>query len=604
VRDEFLARLVLRPGERWLDLATCTGPIALRAARVAAHVSAQDLFLARGPRLAGAERLSVRFEIGDAERLPHPEAGAAAQPDRSPDGVRHELGRLLPAPPADQRLQRPAHLPAPHRPAPYARFRRRLGARHGFVEKWAPVIFEQHYLGCLAHASYLVADERSGIAAVVDPQRDVERYVDAARRVGCHIRHVFLTHFHADFVAGHLELRDREGAVIHLGARARAEYEFLPAGDGDMLELGPGVRIEVLETPGHSPESISLLVYDLARDTAAPQAVLTGDTLFVGDVGRPDLRASLGWSAEALGSMLYDSLRDKLLALPDTTLVYPAHGAGSLCGKNLGAETVSTIGDQRAQNYALQEMDRREFVHVVTADQPDTPRYFSYDAALNAREHPTLPESLERELRPLGLDDVLELQRSRAHVLDTRRAELFEAAHLAGSLNIGLEGRYATWCGTILDPQRPVAIITDPGREHEAATRLGRIGFDNVAGYLEAGMVALAARPDLVAAVERLAPSGLAERLGDPEPPVLIDVRTEREYDDQRIERAENVPLSRLAEHPNELAPEKAVVVYCSSGYRSAIAASLLLSRGFERVGDLAGGIAAWESAAADLPEA
>jgi hydroxyacylglutathione hydrolase len=466
------------------------------------------------------------------------------------------------------------------------------------------VILEQHYLGCLAHASYLVADERSGVAAVVDPQRDVDQYLEAARRVGCRIGHVFLTHFHADFVAGHLELRDREGATIHLGARAQAEYEFFPAADGATVELGPWVRIEVLETPGHSPESISLLVYDLARDATAPHAVLTGDTLFVGDVGRPDLRASLGWSAEQLGSLLYDSLREKLLTLPDATLVYPAHGAGTLCGRNLGAATASTIGEQRAHNYALQPMGRAEFVRIVTADQPETPSYFGYDAVLNARECPTLSESLERELHPLSLDELLALQRSGAQVLDTRRAEQFEAAHIAGSLNVGLDGRYATWCGTVLDRERRVAIVADPGREREATMRLGRIGFDVVAGYLEGGMEALAERPDIVAGVERLAPSALAERLVEVPPPVLVDVRTERECADRRIDRARNVPLGRLPERLDELPRERALVVYCSSGYRSAIAASLLLGRGFGRVADLAGGIAAWDSAGPDLPEA
>jgi hydroxyacylglutathione hydrolase len=262
------------------------------------------------------------------------------------------------------------------------------------------VILKQYYLGCLAHASYLVADEGSGEAAVVDPQRDVDGYVDDAHRLGCRIRHVFLTHFHADFVAGHLELRDREQARIYLGARAEAEYAFTPLRDRESVRLGQ-VRLEVLETPGHSPESISILVYDLDDDDRRPHAVLSGDTLFIGDVGRPDLRASLGWSAETLGGLLYDSLHGKLLKLPDETLVYPAHGAGSLCGKNLSTDTVSTIGVQRRYNYALQPMDREEFVRVVTADQPDTPDYFAYDAALNTQERPTYDAE---QVTPLTLD--------------------------------------------------------------------------------------------------------------------------------------------------------------------------------------------------------
>jgi glyoxylase-like metal-dependent hydrolase (beta-lactamase superfamily II) len=332
------------------------------------------------------------------------------------------------------------------------------------------VILEQYYLGCLAHASYLIADEQSRTAAVVDPQRDVDQYLRDARRLGVCIRHVLLTHFHADFVAGHLELRDRAGATIYLGSRARAEYEFVPLGGGGVVELGPEVRLEAVETPGHSPESISILVHDLTSDRPGPYAVLTGDTLFIGDVGRPDLRASLGWSAEALGATLYDSLRDKLLTLPDETLVYPAHGAGSLCGKNLSTETVSTIGAQRLDNYALQPMSRDEFVAIVTADQPDTPPYFTYDAVLNARERPTLEEALERELRPLSLEAVLALRREGAQVLDTREPADFEAAHFEGSVLVGLGGSYATWCGTVLDRDRPVVLVCEPGREQEAAT--------------------------------------------------------------------------------------------------------------------------------------
>jgi hydroxyacylglutathione hydrolase len=460
------------------------------------------------------------------------------------------------------------------------------------------VILEQHYLGCLAHASYFVADEQARLAAVVDPQRDIDRYLESARRTGTEIRHVLLTHLHADFLAGHLELRDRTGATIHLGAAASAEYEFVPMATGAAIELGPSVRIEALETPGHSPESISLLIYDLARDRETPNAVLTGDTLFVGDVGRPDLRAGLGWPAEQLGEMLYDSLHEKLLALPDTTLVYPAHGPGTLCGRSLGAETVSTIGAQRAENYALQPMPRPEFVHMVTADLPDAPPYFEYDAVLNAREHPTLAESLAGELRPLSLGELLQLQGEHAQILDTRSAEQFEGAHLRGALNVGLDGRYATWCGTVLDRERPVAIIADPGRENESTVRLGRIGFDLVAGYLDGGMQALSERPDLVAKVERLAPSALAQRLAGDEPPKLLDVRTEQECAGGTIDGAICVPLAHLRDSLPQLQPDEPLAVYCSSGYRSAIAASMLLNVGYERVSDLAGGISAWEAAA------
>src|SRR5437763_2937643 len=262
------------------------------------------------------------------------------------------------------------------------------------------MILKQYYLGCLAHASYLIGDEASSTAIVVDPQRDIEQYLADAAKSGLGIRHVFLTHFHADFVAGHLELRDRCGATIHLGSRAEAEYAFVPMKDGDTLEF-PGLRLQVLETPGHTIESISILVFDLKKDPAKPYAVLTGDTLFIGDVGRPDLRASLGWTAHDLGSQLYDSLHNRILPLPDETLVYPAHGAGSLCGKQLSSDTVPSLGDQRRLNYALQPMTKDEFIRLVTADQPDAPAYFTYDAVLNTREHATLDSNLEHVLHPI-----------------------------------------------------------------------------------------------------------------------------------------------------------------------------------------------------------
>ncbi len=459
------------------------------------------------------------------------------------------------------------------------------------------MVLEQYYLGCLAHASYLIADEASGLAAVVDPQRDVEQYLDDSARLGCRIAHVFLTHFHADFVAGHLELRERTGASIHLGARAQAEYPFVAMADGDDLHLG-AVRLTVLETPGHSPESISILVYDPEHGTGVPFAVLTGDTLFIGDVGRPDLRGALGWSAEDLASLLYDSLHDKLARLPGDTLVYPAHGAGSLCGKHLSSETVSTIGVQRAYNYALAPMSRERFIETVTSDLPDAPAYFTYDAVLNAREHPTLDQALERELKPLALEQVLELVASGAQLLDTREPAKFEGAHLKGSLNVGLGGSYATWCGTLLDPERPIVVISEPGREIEAATRLGRIAFDTVAGYLTGGMQALDAEPGLLDRIERITAGSLAERLRAADRPMLIDVRAPGEWAEGRIEAAVNLPLSRFPEQMAALPRDRPIVVHCASGYRSAIAASLLQREGFSGVADLVGGLPAWESAA------
>jgi glyoxylase-like metal-dependent hydrolase (beta-lactamase superfamily II)/rhodanese-related sulfurtransferase len=461
------------------------------------------------------------------------------------------------------------------------------------------MILKQFYLQCLAHASYLVGDTATRTAAVVDPQRDVEQYLAFAGEHGLRIAHVFLTHFHADFIAGHLELRERTGATIYLGAAAKAEYRFTPLHDGDVVELGR-VRLSALETPGHTVESISILVYDLDQSAAEPYAVLTGDTLFVGDVGRPDLRVALGWSASDLGGMLYDSLRTRLLPLPDASLVYPAHGAGSLCGKALSKETFSTIGEQRRSNYALQPMSKAAFVELVTADQPDAPPYFSYDAVLNSQEHPTLDEALAREVSPLGLDHVLALQSVGAQILDVRDPAEFAATHLSGSINIGLGGQYATWAGTVLSREKPIVIIAAPGREREAATRLGRIGFDQVVGYLQDGLQSVESRPELTSSTERVSAQVAAERMATgprERSPLALDVRAPREREQKHISGSVGMPLNHLDERLSELPTDRPLLVYCAGGYRSAIAASLLERHGFKQVSEIAGGFAAWEAA-------
>ncbi len=461
------------------------------------------------------------------------------------------------------------------------------------------MVLKQYYLGCLAHASYLIGDEAGSIGVVVDPQRDIQQYLEDAARLGLKIGHVFLTHFHADFVAGHLELRDRCGATIHLGSRAQAEYSFVAMKDGETLEF-PGVRLQVLETPGHTIESISILVFDLAKDRQRPYAVLTGDTLFIGDVGRPDLRASLGWSAADLGARLFDSLRNKLLPLPDETLVYPAHGAGSLCGKQLSSDTVSSLGDQRRLNYALQPMSQEEFILLVTADQPEAPLYFTYDAVLNAREHTTLDKNLEHVLHPIPLDEVLQMGDAGAQILDVRDAAEYAKGHLAGSINIGLGGQYATWAGTVLERVKPIVIIAEPGREQEAALRLGRIGFDHVKGYLEGGMAALAGRPDLVWPTERVTAADVAEQLAGDEPAFLLDIRNPREWQTRHIAGSVNIPLNHLQERIGEIPRDRRIAVHCAGGYRSSIAASILHQYGITNLIEMAGGLAAWQ--AAQLP--
>jgi len=463
------------------------------------------------------------------------------------------------------------------------------------------MILKQYYLGCLAHASYLLGDEASATGIVVDPQRDIQQYLKDAETFGLQIRHVFLSHFHADFVAGHLELRDRCGATIHLGAQAQAEYPFVPMKDGDTLDF-PGMRLQILETPGHTIESISILVFDLAKDAAKPYAVLTGDTLFIGDVGRPDLRASLGWTADDLGAHLYDSIHNKLLPLPDETLVYPAHGAGSLCGKKLSSDTVSSLGDQRRLNYALQPMSKEEFIRLVTADQPDAPAYFTYDAILNTRERATLDKNLEQVLHPIDLEEVLRMGDQGAQILDVRDAAEYAKGHLAGSINIGLGGQYATWAGTVLDRQKPIVIIAEPSREQEAALRLGRIGFDHVKGYLEGGMEALSERPDLVWPTERVSAPMVAEELAGADAPLVLDIRNPREWATKHIGGSVNIPLNHLQERMAEIPRNRRIAVHCAGGYRSSIAASILHQYGITNLIEMAGGLAAWE--AAKLPVA
>lgn len=471
---------------------------------------------------------------------------------------------------------------------------------HKHAEKENSIWLKQYYLGCLAHASYLIADEASGTAVVVDPQRDIDQYLHDAAQHQFHIDYVFLTHFHADFLAGHIELRDRVGATICLGAQAQADFDFRRFAQGDTLAFGQ-VRLETLETPGHTPEAISILVYDLDQDRQHPHAVLTGDTLFIGDVGRPDLMASVGMSSDELSGMLYDSLQQKLLPLPDETLVYPAHGAGSMCGKNLSSETFSTLGTQRRFNDALQPMSKDEFIALVTVDQPEAPAYFSYDAMLNRRERQTLTQTLQRVLKPLMLDEVVRQMNAGAQILDVRDAAAFESGYLHGSVNVGLQGSFATWAGTVLEQDAPIVLIAPPGQEEEAAMRLGRIGFDHVVGYLSGGAGALNARPDLVCSIERVTAVELAESLAMPTPPLVLDVRAPGERRGKYIEGSVHLPLNRLKRQLNDVPRDRNVVLQCAGGYRSAIAASILANHGQTQIADLVGGLAAWEEAGLDL---
>lgn len=450
------------------------------------------------------------------------------------------------------------------------------------------MFIQRYYLECLSHASYMVADETTKEAAVIDPQRDIDIYLDDAKQRGFTIKWAILTHFHADFVAGHIELRDRVGAEIVLGSKAEAEFDHRKLGDGESIEFGD-VRLEGMETPGHTPEGLTILAFDKAQDDSAPVAAFTGDTLFIGDVGRPDLLASIGVTADELAEMLYGSV-EKLKKLPDATLVYPAHGAGSMCGKSLSSEAVSTIGDQKKYNYALQPMSKADFINLVEADQPEAPGYFVHDAILNRKERESLDASMSETMSALSLQKVLELQQSGAQLVDTRDPAEFAGAHLKGSINIGIDGKYATWAGTVLDKETPIVVIADDERIAESIMRLGRIGFDHVAGYLDDGMNALADRADLIGKVQRVAPATVPELSGA----AIVDVRSAKEYAGGHLDGSVNIPLNHLEERIDEVPQADQVVVHCAGGYRSSIAVSLLQKHGRENVLDMVGGYKAW----------
>ena len=462
--------------------------------------------------------------------------------------------------------------------------------------------FRQYYLGCLSHASYLVGDTSTGRAVVVDPQRDIAQYLADADANGLRIERVIETHFHADFLSGHLELAEATGAAISYGeaAAGRAEYAIDTLAHGERISLGE-VELEVRATPGHTPESISIVVWERAGD-AVPYGVLTGDTLFIGDVGRPDLLVSIGHSAEDLGRMLYHSLHEQLLTLPDATRVYPAHGAGSACGKNLSTETESTIGAERATNYALQPMTEAEFVARVTEGQPAAPPYFLFAATKNRQQRDLLHE---QGIAPMTLDEVLDAQGTGAAVLDTRDQVMFAAGHLRGSIDVGLDGRFAEYTGDVLAPDTPIILVGEPNTEAEARTRLARIGFDNVIGALDDYVDAFMRHPDLVERASRLTVEELADRTAAVPSLQVVDIRNPGEIAETgTIPGAAVIPLPHLVRRIGELDPATPTVVYCAGGYRSTIAASTLRAHGFADVSDLLGGIGAWGDAGKPLAPA
>jgi glyoxylase-like metal-dependent hydrolase (beta-lactamase superfamily II) len=451
--------------------------------------------------------------------------------------------------------------------------------------------FKQFYLGCLAQASYMIGSK--GEAVVVDPRRDIDAYLEEAGREGLKIEHVIETHLHADFVSGHRELAARTGAKIYFGAKAQAAFDCVPVREGDEIVLGD-VTLRFLETPGHTPESLSILVIDRAK-SPEPEAVLTGDTLFIGDVGRPDLLGAK-MSAQELAGMLYDSLHEKLLKLPDSVAVYPAHGAGSLCGRNISSETSSTIGQQRRFNYALQPMAREEFIKMMTTDLPEAPAYFSRDVRLN-REGPVNLSELP-DPPALGPDAVEAVRRAGAVILDTRPAAQYGTGHIPGSLNIGLGGQFASWAGALIAPEKPIVLITeDEDHVAEARTRLARVGLENVGGYLAGGLLAWHDAGLPIATTEQISVDELRHRLAQGEAGQLVDVRRPGEWQAGHIGEARTLPLNQLTERAAEIDREKRVTAICAGGYRSSIATSLLEQQGCTRITNVVGGMTAWNNA-------
>jgi len=462
--------------------------------------------------------------------------------------------------------------------------------------------FKQFYLGCLAHASYLIGSE--GEAAVVDPQRDVDEYINEATAQGLKIKYVIETHLHADFVSGHSELAARAGAEIVFGAEAGATFPHRAVSDGDEIKIGK-VVLRILETPGHTPESISVLVTD-PEVSPQPQKVLTGDTLFVGDVGRPDLAGGKGYTPAMMAGMMYDTLHGKLLKLDDAVEVYPAHGAGSMCGKNMSKETSSTIGAQRKFNYALQPMSRDDFVRMMTAELPESPAYFPRDAEINRSGAVALAELAEPPA--LTPAEITELQKndSRCVILDVRAAADFGAGHIPGSMNIGLGGQFAIWAGSLITIGTAIVIVSESKEKaQEAVTRLARVGHENVKGFLAGGILAWRDAGLPLATVPQITVDDLHELTSSPAALQVLDVRRAPEYAGGHVPKAIQAPLMNLEQSLPGLTldPNKPTAVICAGGYRSSAATSILEQHGFSNLLNVTGGTSAWIAAGHEVEQ-
>jgi hydroxyacylglutathione hydrolase len=454
--------------------------------------------------------------------------------------------------------------------------------------------FKQFYLGCLAHASYLIGSE--GEAAVVDPQRDVDQYLKEADAQSLKIKYVIETHLHADFVSGHRELAARSGAEIVFGAQAGATFSHCGVRDGDELRIGK-VVLRFMETPGHTPESISVLVIDSAVSNQ-PEKVLTGDTLFVGDVGRPDLAGGKGYTPPMMAAMMYDTLHGKLLKLADEVEVYPAHGAGSMCGRNMSSETFSTIGEQRRSNYALQPMAKDEFVRMMTADLPEAPSYFPKDAEINRTGAPALTEV--SQLVGLTPEEVGKLAATGHVILDVRSAAEFGAGHVPRSIHVGLNGQFAIWAASLILNGPPIVIVAESEEKAgEAVMRLARVGIESVKGYLAGGIAVWHDAGFEVAVLPQITVNELHELISKPTPLQIVDVRRPPEYESGHVPQARTVPLLSLQQNLPNLAldPTKPTAVICAGGYRSSAATSILQQHGFSNLLNVAGGTSAWIAA-------
>ncbi len=443
---------------------------------------------------------------------------------------------------------------------------------------------EQLYTSCLAEAAYYI--ESNGEAAIIDPLRETNTYVELAEKRNAKIKYIFETHFHADFVSGHIDLANKTGAKIVYGPTAQAEYNIYEAEDDEIFPLGK-INLKLLHTPGHTLESSCILLYN---EEGLPHSIFTGDTVFVGDVGRPDLAVKSDLSKEDLAALLYDSIHNKIMPLPDDLIIYPGHGAGSACGKNIGKETQTTLGIQKKNNYALCCATKKEFVDSVTAGLEEPPKYFFIDAAINKKGYQNIDEVMAKNAIPLTIAQFEEEINKGVVVLDARNADTFESGFIPGSINIGLNGQYAVWVGSLIDHGKPIIIVADSGKEEEAVLRLARVGYEHVFGYLDGGFDAWVKAGKTIDIIDSIEPESMADLLKN-EMHLIVDVRNPSEWGNGVLEGAELIPLSKLETQLKHLDKNQKYLVHCAGGYRSMMAASILKKNGFNHIKNVHGGI-------------